>query len=256
MNTENNKNNNIFNDDISIGTVVRVRKSKKNGKLMAYSEWGKVILISNQKGLHVGFAEVTSFSDRGNYYIATVKNVAYDFYQDYDENGTTAVPYDEFKEILKTQGFKPEYSEPIDENNVFAVWANLNSGVLITIETWNQDGERGYNSVKCYVPVSGCGFGMRNSYGFSSGTSYLSCFNIVHSTRDFPLRDCLAFNNGSMNWAGSHPSLWHYGERDDINYAKALAKIRKFKDADIGERFNMQLDESFAAYAKNGYTAD
>ena len=257
MNTENNKNNNIFNDDISIGTVVRVRKSKKNGKLMAYSEWGKVILISNQKGLHVGFAEVTSFSDRGNYYIATVKNVAIRlFIRYYDENGTTAVPYDEFMEILKTQGFKPEYSEPIDENNVFDVWANLNSGVLITIETWNQDGERGYNSVKCYVPVSGCGFGMRNSYGFSSGTSYLSCFNIVHSTRDFPLRDCLAFNNGSMNWAGSHPSLWHYGERDDINYAKALAKIRKFKDADIGERFNMQLDESFAAYAKNGYTAD
>ena len=27
MNTENNKNNNIFNDDISIGTIVRVRKS-------------------------------------------------------------------------------------------------------------------------------------------------------------------------------------------------------------------------------------
>lgn len=53
MNTENNKNNNIFNDDISIGTIVRVRKSKKNGKLMAYSECGKVILISNQKGLHL-----------------------------------------------------------------------------------------------------------------------------------------------------------------------------------------------------------
>ena len=255
MNTENNKNNNIFNDDISIGTVVRVRKSKKNGKLMAYSEWGKVILIPNQKGLHVGFAEVTSFSDRGNYYIATVKNVAYDFYQDYDENGTTAVPYDEFKEILKTQGFKPEYSEPIDENNVFDVWANLNSGVLITIETWNQDGERGYNSVNCYVPANGL-FTMRESTGFSNGGSFLSCFNIVHNTRDFPLHECLAFNNGSMNWGGNHPALWHYGEGHDINYAKALAKIRKFKDADIGERFNMQLDDAFKQYAKNGYLVD
>lgn len=145
---------------------------------------------------------------------------------------------------------------PIDKDNIFDVWANLNSGVLITIETWNQDGERDYNSVKCYVPVSGCGFGMRNSSGFSYGTSYLSCFNIVHNTRDFPLRDCLAFNNGSMDWHGYTPSLWHYGEGHDINYAKALAKIRKFADPDIGERFNMQLDESFAAYAKNGYTAD
>lgn len=53
-----------------------------------------------------------------------------------------------------------------------------------------------------------------------------------------------------------YTSLWHYGEGHDINYAKALAKIRKFADPDIGERFNMQLDESFAAYAKNGYTAD
>ena len=45
--------------------------------------------------------------------------------------------------------------EDIDKDNIFDVWANLNSGVLITIETWNQDGERGYNSVKCYVPVNG-----------------------------------------------------------------------------------------------------
>lgn len=157
---------------------------------------------------------------------------------------------------MKTQGFKPEYSEPIDENNVFDVWANLNSGVLITIETWNQDGERGYNSVKCYVPVCGGAFTMRQSTGFSHGSNYLSCFNIVHNTRDFPLHECLEFNDGSMDWHGDTPSLWHYGEGHDINYAKALAKIRKFADPDIGERFNMQLDESFAAYAKNGYTAD
>ena len=78
----------------------------------------------------------------------------------------------------------------------------------------------------------------------------------MHNTRDFPLHDCLAFNNGSMNWAGSNPALWHYGEGHDINYAKALAKIRKFKDADIGERFNMQLDDAFKQYAKNGYLVD
>lgn len=70
------------------------------------------------------------------------------------------------------------------------------------------------------------------------------------------IRYTLAFNNGSMNWAGSSPALWHYGEGHDINYAKALAKIRKFKDADIGERFNMQLDDAFKQYAKNGYLVD
>ena len=135
-----------------------------------------------------------------------------------------AVPYEELTRILQELGFAHEYKEDIDKDNIFDVWANLNSGVLITIETWNQDGEQGYNSVKCYVPVSGCGFGMRNSTGFSYGTSYLSCFNIVHNTRDFPLHDCLAFNNGSMNWAGSNPALWHYGEGHDINYAKLSPK--------------------------------
>lgn len=256
MNTENNKNdNNIFNDDLSIGTVVRVRKSKKNGKLIAYSEWGKVILIPNQKGLHVGFAEVTSFSDRGRYYIATVKNVAYDFYQDYDENGRTAVPYDEFKEVLKAQGFKPEYSEPIDENNVFDVWANLYTGVLITIETWNRNGEKGYSKVSCYVPTYGIRI-FSESMGFSRGSSSIAVFNLSFSKRDFPLRDCLTLNNGSIDWNGDTPSLWHYGEGHDINYAKALAKIRKFADPDIGDLFGMRLDENFAAYAENGYTAD
>lgn len=97
---------------------------------------------------------------------------------------------------------------------------------------------------------------MCKSTGFSNGGSFLSCFNIVHNTRDFPLHECLAFNNGSMNWGGNHPALWHYGEGYDINYAKALAKIRKFKDADIGERFNMQLDDAFKQYAKNGYLVD
>lgn len=181
----------------------------------------------------------------------------YDFYEEYNEKTgeVEAVPYEELTRILQELGFAHEYKEDIDKDNIFDVWANLDSGVLITIETWNQDGERGYNSVNCYVPANGL-FTMRESTGFSNGGSFLSCFNIVHNTRDFPLHECLAFNNGSMNWGGNHPALWHYGEGYDINYAKALAKIRKFKDADIGERFNMQLDDAFKQYAKNGYLVD
>ena len=180
-----------------------------------------------------------------------------DFYEEYNEKTgeVEAVPYEELTRILQELGFAHEYKEDIDKDNIFDVWANLDSGVLITIETWNQDGERGYNSVNCYVPANGL-CTIRESTGFSKGGSYLSSFNIVHKTRDFPLNECLAFNNGSMNWGGNHPALWHYGEGHDINYAKALAKIRKFKDADIGERFNMQLDDAFKQYAKNGYLVD
>lgn len=253
-----NMNDTIDLSGISADNVYRIRRSKKNGKLISYNEYGKVIIIKNWKSLHVGYGKVVSFENRENCILATMKNVPYDFYEEYNEKTgeVEAVPYEELTRILQELGFAHEYKEDIDKNNIFDVWANLDSGVLITIETWNRDGERGYNSVKCYVPVSGCAFAMRESTGFSYGTSYLSCFNIVHNTRDFPLHDCLAFNNGSMNWAGSSPALWHYGEGHDINYAKALAKIRKFKDADIGERFNMQLDDAFKQYAKNGYLVD
>lgn len=248
---------------ISADNVYRIRRSKKNGKLISHNEYGKVIIIKNWKNLHVGYGKVVSFENRENCILATMKNVSYDFYEEY--KGKTgeveAIPYEELTHILQDLGFTHEYKEDIDKDNIFDVWANLNSGALITIETWNQDGERGYNSVNCYVPancyVAANGlFTMRESTGFSNGSSFLSCFNIVHNTRDFPLHECLAFNNGSMNWGGNHPALWHYGEGHDINYAKALAKIRKFKDADIGERFNMQLDDAFKQYAKNGYLVD
>lgn len=243
--------------EISTDKVYRIRRSKKNGKLISYNEYGKVIIIKNWKSLHVGYGKVVSFENRENCILATMKNVSYDFYEEYNEKTgeVEAIPYEELTRILQELGFAHEYKEDIDKDNIFDVWANLNSGVLITIETWNQDGERGYNSVNCYVPANGL-FTMRESTGFSNGSSFLTCFNIVHNTRDFPLHECLAFNNGSMNWGGNHPALWHYGEGYDINYAKVLAKIRKFKDADIGERFNMQLDEAFKQYAKNGYLVD
>lgn len=253
-----NMNDTIDLSGISADNVYRIRRSKKNGKLISHNEYGKIIIIKNWKSLHVGYGKVVSFEDRENCILATMKNVSYDFYMEYNKKTgeVEAIPYEELTRILQELGFAHEYKEDIDKDNIFDVWANLDSGVLITIETWNQDGERGYNSVKCYVPTNGGGFTMRQSTCFSHGSSYLSCFNIVRNTRDFPLHECLEFNNDSMDWHGSVPALWHYGEVHDVNYAKALAKIRKFKDADIGERFNMQLDEAFKQYAKNGYLVD
>lgn len=39
---------------ISTDNVYRIRRSKKNGKLISYNEYGKVIIIKNWKSLHVG----------------------------------------------------------------------------------------------------------------------------------------------------------------------------------------------------------
>ena len=127
------------------GQVFKLCKSKKNGNLISYTPEGKVVLIKNQKELHNGYAKVTSFVDKGNYILATMENVPYDFYYGYEND--EVIPYEEFKEVLKNLGFTQEYTEDIDENNMFDVWANLETGVLITIETWNRDGEKSYNSV-------------------------------------------------------------------------------------------------------------
>ena len=240
------------------GQVFKLYKSKKNGNLISYTPEGKVVLIKNQKELHNGYAKVTSFVDKGNYILATMENVPYDFYYGYEND--EVIPYEEFKEVLKNLGFTQEYTEDIDENNIFDVWANLETGVLITIETWNRDGEKSYNSVSVYIPTGHSAvltmpISLSERVGFSHGSYNVCCFNLVNSEMKFPLRSVLSYSSDSKNWNGDHPSLWHYGEGSDLNYAKVLSKIYLFKD-DIATLFNMKLEKTFEAYAQNGFTLE
>lgn len=236
------------------GQVFKLYKSKKNGNLISYTPEGKVVLIKNQKELHNGYAKVTSFVDKGNYILATMENVLYDFYYGYEND--EVIPYEEFKEVLKNLGFTQEYTEDIDENNVFDVWADLNTGNLVTIETWNKDGKKSYNSVKVYIPTGNTlALGYHNIDGFSHGGYNVCCFNLVNNKMDFPLRNILSYSSNSKNWNGDHPSLWHYGEGFDLNYAKVLSKIYLFKD-DIATLFNMKLEKTFERYAQNGFTLE
>ena len=66
-----NMNDTIDLSGISADNVYRIRRSKKNGKLISYNEYGKVIIIKNWKSLHVGYGKVvplktekTAFSPR------------------------------------------------------------------------------------------------------------------------------------------------------------------------------------------------
>ena len=47
-----NMNDTIDLSGISTDNVYRIRRSKKNGKLISYNEYGKVIIIKNWKSLH------------------------------------------------------------------------------------------------------------------------------------------------------------------------------------------------------------
>ena len=244
---------NTISEFMEKGQIFKLHKSKKNGNFIAYTTLGKVILIKNQNELHHGFAKITSFVDKGNYFLATMENVPFDFYYGYEND--EVIPYDEFKEVLKMLDFTQEYTENIDENNIFDIWANLNTGTLVTIETWNKDGEKSYNSVNVYIPTGNTlAFGYHNIDGFSHGGYNVCCFNLVNNKMDFPLRNILSYSSNSKNWNGEHPSLWHYGEGHDLNFAKILSKIYNFND-DIATIFNMKIEEAFKRYAENGYIA-
>lgn len=240
----------------SINDVVRIRKSKRNGKLISYDRMGKVILIKNQNDLRIGFGKVTSIVEKDKYYITTLEQTPYDIYYGCGKDET--IPYNELKEVLTMLNFTKELTIPIkkesyelDEGNFFEIWANLDTGDLITIETWFQDGEESYNTIKLFIPTgNSLAFSFTNDYsGFSSGGRNTCCFNTIWCKDDTPLRYLLKFSSKSKNWNGDHPHLWHYGDGDNFNFSEVLKRIYDCKD-DIGTLFNMQIEEQLKRYAE------
>ena len=72
--------------------------------------------------------------------------------------------------ICETDNFKHEYQTRIDNTNFFDVWANLDTGSLITIETWDKLGIKTYNSVDAYITIDEKDFWkISNLNGFSNG---------------------------------------------------------------------------------------
>ena len=234
-----------LNGYLSVDKPRRLHRSIKNGKLIAYTDYGKVIVIRNQKNLHNGFAKITSYRDAGNCFVADMENVVSDFYYSYDDKDT--IPYSEFQKVLKSFGYVHEYSEPINENNDFHVWANLDIGSIITIEEWNEDGRRTYNSAKMWIPTHDLTYtNIRNNtyLGLSHGGYTLCCFNLVHAKAEYPIRSILELRDkNNKDWNGEVPSMWHYGYGQDVDFIKAARTIYKFKDADeIIKTFNIDVE--------------
>ena len=232
-----------LNGYLSVDRPRRLHRSIKNGKLIAYTDYGKVIIIRNQKDLHNGFAKITSYRDAGNCFVADMENVVSDFYYSYDDKD--AIPYSEFQKVLKSFGYVNEYNEPINENNDFHVWANLDTGSIITIEEWNEDGRRTYNSVKLYIPTHNSTFiNLDERLGFCSGGYTICCFDLVNCKVEYPMRSILKLRDkNSKDWNGQVPYLWHYGYGEDVDFIKAARSIYKFKDADeIIKTFNIDVE--------------
>lgn len=232
------------------GDIVRIHRSKRDGKLISYDNKGKVILVKNQQDLHAGFGKIKSLTERDSYYFATLDQVPYDIYcKDGDEK---AIPYDELKKVLESLNFTHELQLPIkdtvyglDPDNFFDVWANLDTGDMITIETWNQNGEKSYNSIYLYIPTGNTlAFSfVGDKSGFSSGGYNTCCFNVIWCKDDTPLHTLLKYSSKSRDWDGDTPHLWHYGDGQEIDFAEVLKRAYLFKD-DLGSLFNMKLEDN------------
>lgn len=231
---------------IHVNDIVRIRKSKKDNTLISRDSMGKIILIKNQSEIKVGFGKVVSVVEKEKYYIATLEQVPYDIYYGYDKDET--IPYDELKEVLKILGFTQELTLPIKENNFFDVWANLETGDLITIETWNYNGKNTYNTINLYIPTgNSLAFSLWKDMGFSSGSYDVCCFNAIWCKDETPLHTLLKYSSKNKNWNGEPPELWHYGDGHNLDFAEILKRIYKCKD-DIGSLFNMKIEENIKKY--------
>lgn len=239
------------------GDIVRIHHSKRDGKLIAYDCKGKVILIKNQEDLHIGFGKIESIAEKERCYLAVLKQVPYDIYG-MNNRDEEVIPYEELKLVLSGLNFKHQLQLPIEEtpydldpNNFFDVWANLNTGDLITIETWNKDGKLSYNSIMLYIPTGNTlAFSfVGDRSGFSSGGFNTCCFNLVWCKDDTPLHTLLKYSSRSRDWAGDTPHLWHYGDGQDINFAEVLKRAYLFED-DLGTLFNMKLEDNIKRRAE------
>lgn len=235
---------NMYTYTIEVGDVIRLSRSNKTGKFVSYEETGKIILIKNQDNLKAGFARVTKvLTVKDKYTLVCAENVVYDVYT--EEGG---ISYTELCTVLENLGFVKEYQTAIDSDNVFDVWARLETGELVTLETWNKHGCRGFNTINLYIPTgNNTIFRVHRDTGISHGNYYVCCFNALHCKMDFPLHYLLSLSSQSRDWHGESPALWHYGDGDDLDFPSILSRIFEFKD-NLNSLFNMDIKSTIAKH--------
>ena len=84
--------------EVKEGDIIRIKKSKRDGKPIAYDRNGKVILLRNRDKLRYGYGKVTSIYEKTAYYTATAENCICDFYMGGTDEETISV--EEFEQVL------------------------------------------------------------------------------------------------------------------------------------------------------------
>lgn len=243
--------------NVHVGTVVRIRPSKRDKRPIAYTELGKIILFKNWKDLHYGFGEITSVKDCGKYFLCTAENCVCDFYTGITEK--EIIPLEEFEQVLSGFGFRKQYVEDIDEFDKLYVWAHLKRKILIKFETWSKDYSQDYkNPIKSYLRYNSVNVTLiadpdvridlrRDGSGWVAACGQHIEFDLERNSYDFPLHWIITLSTGVTDWGDRTPSLWNYNEHDIRDFSIPLSKMRKFKD-NVAEAFGIDLEESIKHY--------
>lgn len=248
--------------EVKEGDIIRIKKSKRDGKPIAYDRNGKVILLRNRDKLRYGYGKVTSIYEKTAYYTATAENCICDFYMGGTDEETISV--EEFEQVLSMKGFTKEYEELIEnssvfdtstDDDVFQVWANLETGAMVIFATryTEENHHNYYDKVEVIIPVSGFDYtGVHSSLGLYNHTNSVEYYSL-NDFAEFPLKKILLRSNNSRDWGGAAPSLYHYKDFKDTSKPKisifrdTILRIRKFND-DVENLFNININNVITMY--------
>lgn len=203
-------------ENCKVNDIFLIRPGKDD-KLITYTELGKVIIPVNK--INKGYAKVTEIVKIAEKYILVkMENVIKDYYD--------KIPYEEFKKVLKINGFKIGFDRPFEtqyeygiEHQILAY--NLNNGIIIVAETFY--GSKTFNSIEVYCPNVN-GLGLRNPL-MSSGSYNMTKLNLCRGTNfEFPLQKINKMVKDKIWNSDNDIQLWTYADTD--NYTEYTSSYK------------------------------
>lgn len=166
---------NMTNGELNIGDVI-VFYEGKDEKSVAYCPSGKVILCRD-RNMPLGYAEITSVQDKGNYFLVDAKHIVKDLY--------SGIAYEDFIGALAEQRYKIGFDRIFgndrdgilhDEHQILAY--NMEFGIIIVATTASDHEWERMASIEAYCPGLALGGVMHIRY-FVHGSEDIAVFDFA-----------------------------------------------------------------------------
>lgn len=210
-----------FKENCEINDVVLIKEGK-DGKLIAYTDYGKVIIPINK--VKCGYAkviEIVKISEK--YILVKMENIIKDYYDD--------ISYEEFKEVLKINGYKIGFDRPFESKHEYGtehqiLAYNLSNGIVIVAETFY--GSKTFNTIKAYCPNVKVSAFLRHRL-MSQGNESMTVFDLCYG-RNFetPLTHINSLVENKFWSSNEDINLWTYADSDNDDMHKENNKLQGY----------------------------